>query len=262
MLNSHTVSLPTPHGLVFSPRGLFAVGTDPGSGYMTLLQPSSEGIAVLARCQTPYGFTPSPPVWTTDGRYVIVANAGSASLSIYEMGPASGDRSNSRVHLLGTTRTDTPVTTLLAHPGEPAVFTSRAQRSGSRLELWKVHRSRLRLASNTWISGHVAALAQHAGDLWIATQDRLIRIPIEYLCSPYPFEVPLPMHGAHAIATQDITRTISTTCSRSRAGEGTLNSVLIATPDDSRRVLIANVGRLREKVRAYVRRVPLYQPLL
>jgi hypothetical protein len=204
MVKSHTVLLPTPHGLVFSPRRLFAVGTDPSSGRMTLLQPSSEGIAVLARCQTPYGFTPSHPVWTIDGKYVIVATARSASLAIYEMGAASGDRSNSSIHLLGTSATDTPVTTLLAHPAEPAVFTSRTQRSGSRLELWKVHRSGLRLASDTWVSGHVVGLAHRPGGLWIASQDRLIRIPIEDLRSPYPFEVPLPMHGVQGIVTQNI----------------------------------------------------------
>jgi hypothetical protein len=203
-LNSHSVSLPTPHGVVFSPRGLFAVGTDPGSERMTLLQPSSEGIAVLARCHMPYGFTPSCPVWTIDGNYVIVATAGGVSLAIYEMGARSGDRSNFSLHLLDTTPTDTPVTTLLAHSAEPAVFTSRRQRSGSRLELWKVHRSRLRLAGDTWVSGHVVALAQHAGGLWIASQDRLIRIPIEDLRSPYPFEVPLPMDGVQAIVTQNM----------------------------------------------------------
>jgi hypothetical protein len=62
----------------------------------------------------------------------------------------------------------------------------------------------LRLANHTWISGHVVGLAHRDGDLWIASHDRLIRIPIDDLRSPYPFHVPLHMRGAHAIATQDM----------------------------------------------------------
>jgi hypothetical protein len=204
MLNSHTVSLPAPHGLVFSPRGLFAVGTDPGSGHMTLLQPSSEAIAALARWEIPCGLTPSSPAWTIDSKYIIAATARPASLQIYEIGPALEDRSNSSVRLLGTTSTHTPVATLLAHPREPAVFTSRPQGTGSRLELWKVNGSHLRLANDTWVSGHVVGLAHRNGGLWIASQNRLIRIPIDDLRSPYPFQIPLRMHGAHAIVTQDI----------------------------------------------------------
>jgi hypothetical protein len=204
MLDSHIVSLPAPHGLVFSPRGLFAVGTDPGSGHMTLLQPSSEAIAALARWETSYGLTPSSPAWTIDSKYIIAATARPASLQIYEMGAALEDRSNSSVRLLSMTSTHTPVTTLLAHPREPAVFTARPQRNGSRLELWKVRGSHLRLANDTWVSSHVVGLAHRNGGLWIASQDRLIRIPIDDLRNPYPFHVPLPMHGAHAIVTQDI----------------------------------------------------------
>jgi hypothetical protein len=204
LLDSHTVSLPAPHGLAFSPRGLFAVGTDPGSGHMTLLQPSSEAIAALARWETSYGLTPSSPAWTIDSKYIIAATARPASLQIYEIGAALKDRSNSSVHLLGTTSTHTPVTTLLAHPREPALFTSRPQGNGSRLELWKVNGSHLRLANETWVSGHVVGLAHRNGNLWIASQDRLIRIPIDDLRNPHPFHVPLPMHGAHAIVTQDI----------------------------------------------------------
>jgi len=204
MLNSHTVSLPAPHGLVFSPRALFAVGTDPGSGHMTLLQPSSEAIAALARWETPYGLTPSSPAWTIDSKYVIAATARPASLQIYEISAAFEDRSNSSVRLLGTTSTHTPVTTLLAHPREPAIFTSRPHGNGSRLELWKVNGSHLRLANETRVSGHVVGLAHRNGALWIASQDGLIRIPIDDLRSPHPVHVPLPMHGAHAIVTQNI----------------------------------------------------------
>jgi hypothetical protein len=204
MLDSQPVSLPAPHGLVFSPRGLFAVGTDPGSGHMTLLQPSSEAIAALARWEMPHGLTPSSPAWTIDSKYIIAATARGMSLAICEMGAGSEVQSNSSVHLLGTTSTHTPVTTLLAHPREAAVFSSRPQGNGSRLELWEVNRSHLHLANDTWVSGHVVGLAHRNGSLWIASQDRLIRIPIDNLGSPYPFHVPLPMHGAHAIVTQDI----------------------------------------------------------
>jgi len=204
LLNSHTVSLPAPHGLAFSPRGLFALGTDPGNGHLTLLQPSSEAIAALARWETPYGLAPSSPAWTIDSKYVIVATARPASLQIYETGAALEDRSTSSVRLLGTTSTHTPVSTLLAHPWEPAVFTSRPQGNGSRLELWKVNGSHMRLANDTWVSSHVVGLAHRDGALWIASQDGLIRIPIDDLRSPNPFHVPLPMHGAHAIVTQNI----------------------------------------------------------
>jgi len=204
MLNSHTVSLPTPHGLVFSPHVPLAIGTDPGSGRMTILQPSPEGIAALARCQAPCGLTTVSPVWTGDGRYVIAANARNASLSIYEMNLVSGDTRHAGIHLLGTTPTATPVTTLTAHPTRQAVFTSRRQGSGSRLELWETRGSDLRLVSDTWISGHVVALAEHAGDLWAALEDRLIRIPAEDLRSPHPFEIPLPMRGVQTIVTQNL----------------------------------------------------------
>ena len=196
------VSLPTPHGLSFSPRGSFAAATDPGSRRMTLLQPSSDGIAILARCQTPQGGTASNPVWTSDGRHIILANAQGASLLVYEMRAASGDGSNASIHLIGTTSAAAPITTLLAHPTQPAVFTSRPQAGGSRLELWQLRSAQLQIVSDTWISGHVAALAQHAGGLWVATQDRLIRIPIGDLRSPYPLEVKLPLPGTQAMVTQ------------------------------------------------------------
>jgi hypothetical protein len=202
VLNSHIVSLPAPHGLAFSPRGLFAAGTDPGSGHITLLQPSSEAITALARWEAPYGLTPSSPAWTIDSKYIIAATARPASLQVYEIGAALEDRSNSSVRLLGTSSTDTPVSTLLAHPREPAVFTSRPQGNGSRLELWKVNGSHLRLANDTWVSGHVVGLAHRNGGLWIASEDLLIRIPVDDLRNPHPFHIRL--RGAHAIVTQDI----------------------------------------------------------
>jgi hypothetical protein len=171
---------------------------------MTLLQPLSDGIAVLARCQTPHGCAASNPAWTSDGKYVIVANAQSSSLSVYEMRAVSGDGSNASVQWLSTIPTATPVTTLLAHPAEPAVFSLRPQAGGSRLELWQVHGSQLQIASDTWVSGHGAALAQHAGGLWVATQDRVTRLSIGDLRSSCPFEMTLPMPGAQAMVTQTL----------------------------------------------------------
>jgi Lactonase, 7-bladed beta-propeller len=204
ILNAHTTALPTPHGLVFSPQGAFAAATDPGSGRMTLLQPLSDGIAVVARCQAPHGCATSNPMWTSDGKYVIVANAQSLSLSVYEVRAVSADGSDASIHWLNTIPTATPVTTLLAHPAEPTVFTLRPQAGGSRLELWRVHGSRLQIASDTWVSGHAAALALHAGGLWVATQDRLTRLPIGDLRSSCPFELALPMPGAQAMVTQTL----------------------------------------------------------
>jgi 6-phosphogluconolactonase (cycloisomerase 2 family) len=204
MQHSHTVALPTPRGLVFSRHATSAIGTDPGSGRMTLLQPSSEQLVALARYQTPYGLTSASPVWTSDGRYIIAADGHKASLSVYEIELVSGDGGNAKIRPLGTTSTATPVTTLVAHPAQPAVFTSRRQGSGSRLELWKIRGSDLRLAGNTWVSGHVVALAEHAGDLWVASHDRLIRLSVEDLGSPHAFELPLPMRGTQAIAAQNL----------------------------------------------------------
>ena len=205
MLHSHTVSLPTPHGLVFSPHAAFAIGIDPGSGRMTLLQPSSEQLVAPARYQTSRGFTSASPVWTGDGRYVIAADArNGASLSIYEINFMSADGSNADIRPLGTTPTATPVTTLAAHPTHPAVFTSRRQGSGSRLELWKIHGSDLRLACDTWLSSSVVALAEHAGGLWAASHDRLICLPVEDLRSPHAFELPLPTRGVHAVVAQNL----------------------------------------------------------
>ncbi|MFL6307580.1 MAG: beta-propeller fold lactonase family protein [Candidatus Sulfotelmatobacter sp.] len=202
MFDAHTVSLPTPHGLAFSPQQPVALSTDPGTGWMTLLQPSPESIAVLARCQTPHGLTRSSPVFTSDGRYIMVANAKSASLSVYEMSVMSGEGSNADFHLLGTTPTISPVTTLLAHPVEPAVFTSRPQGNGSCLELWKIHGSDLRVAADTWVAGYIVTMAQNAGSLWVLSDDRLTRIQIGDLRTPHRFEAPLATPGAQAIVVQ------------------------------------------------------------
>jgi hypothetical protein len=96
------------------------------------------------------------------------------------------------------------VTTLLAHPLLPAVFTARPQASGSRLERWKVDRSELRRVTDTWVSGHVVALAQDGSSLWAVSDDRVARIAIEDLRDPNRLEMPLPMPGARALVTQSL----------------------------------------------------------
>jgi hypothetical protein len=63
-----------------------------------------------------------------------------------------------------------------------------------------MHGSDFRVACDTWISGDVIALAQHAGDLWVATEGRLIRTSMKDLRGARLFEVPGP--GTQAIITQ------------------------------------------------------------
>lgn len=198
---SQTMSLPTPHGLVFSPHEPLAVGTDPGSGRITLLQPSSEGIAALARCNAAHGLHPTNPAWTSDSRYVVAANARGASLSLYEVRLASANENN--LHLLSTVQTATPVTAVLAHPTERTLLTTRPQGRDSRIELWRVRDSRLEAAGDIGSSGNAVALAHHSGDLWIASEDRLTRMPIRDLRADLR-EMRLPIRGIRAVIAQDV----------------------------------------------------------
>jgi hypothetical protein len=198
--SSGTTAFPAPHGLAFSPHGLCAVGTDPGSQRMSLLRPSSAEIAVVTRWETIHSLARVAPVWTADGKYVIAANAQVASLTIYEVGAVPGSENKTGVRLLGTIHTMTPVKALLAHPSEPAIFTSRPQAAGSRLELWRMDTSSLRLASDTWISSDVVALAQHSGHVWAASEGCLIRISMRDFRETRTFEAPL--HGAQALIAQ------------------------------------------------------------
>ena len=198
--NAQTVALPTPHGLSFSPRGLYAVGTDPGSQRMTLLRPSYAGIEVLTRWETTYSLAPVAPAWTPDARYILAANAQTASLSIYEIGAVSGDRSKPEVHPLQTLPTMTPIKALLAHPSEPAVFTARPQGAGSRLELWKMQNARLQLVSEILLPGDVLALGERLGYLWAASKGRLTRISMRDFRDIRTFEA--PQHGTQAIVIQ------------------------------------------------------------
>lgn len=200
MTSSGTIAFPAPHGLAFSPHGLCAVGTDPGSQRMTLLRPSSAEIEVVTRWETIHSLAPLAPVWTADGRYVIAANAQAASLSIYEMGAVPGSENETGVRRVETIQTTTPVKALLAHPSEPAIVTSRPQGGGSRLELRKMDSSNLRLVIDTWISGDVVALAQRSGHIWAAAEGRLTRISMRDFRDTRTFEAPL--YGAQALIAQ------------------------------------------------------------
>jgi hypothetical protein len=150
---------------------------------MTLLQPSPDGIAILSRCHAPFGITELSPAWTHDGRYLLAADAHMASLSLFAIRPASGDRNGLDIHLLNTVHTETSIKTALAHPTEAGVFTSRRDREGSRLEFWAVRDHQLALEHDTWIPDNVLASAHHAGTLWLVSEDRLIRMRYQDLCA-------------------------------------------------------------------------------
>lgn len=202
ILESQTISLPAPHAVAFSPRGLYAVGTDPGSELMTLLQPSPDGIAVLSRCHLPFGVAESSPAWTCDGNNLIVANTQRRSLSMYAVRPALADRAGLRIHVLSTRRTGTSIKALLAHPTEAGVVTSRCEREGSRLEFWKVCGDQLQVECDTWIPEDVLAFAQHAGVLWLVSDDRLIRVRYQDLRRMGAVKLAQPLHGRRAVVIQ------------------------------------------------------------
>jgi hypothetical protein len=184
---------------------------------MTLMRPSSAEIEVLARWETTHGLAPLAPAWTAEGRYIIAANAQTASLSIYEIRTMPGNGSEAEVHLLGMVQTSTPIKALLAHPSESAVFTSRPQGSGSRLELWRMASSHLRLAGDTWISSDVVALTPYFGHLWAASEGRLIRISMRDFRDTRTFETPL--HGTQSIIAQTRSHIPSATFSRSASAQ-------------------------------------------
>ena len=203
--SSHVLSLPTPHTLAFSPRAPLAVGIDPGSQRMSVLQPLPEEIAVVARCQPPQGLAPLAPVWTFDARYIIAVDARTASLSIYEVRLPFGNGSEATIRRLGAFPTITPLISLLSHPAESAVFTSRPLGAGSSLEVWSAQNSSLRWKSSSWISGKVVALAHDGSALWVASQDRLIKFPMDDLRHPVSTRMLPPAHQAQAIVTQSLT---------------------------------------------------------
>lgn len=176
VLCSQTVSLPAPHAAAFSPSGLYAVGTDPSSERMTLLRPSPDGIAMLSRCRAPFGLAESSPAWTRDGRYLVAADAHTASLSLYAIRPASGSRETLDIHLVHTVQTKTSIKALLAHATEAGVYTSRREGDGSRLEFWTIRDDRPKVECDTWIADNVHAFAGHSDSLWLVSEDRLTKI--------------------------------------------------------------------------------------
>ena len=202
LLSSGSASSTTPHAVVFSPRESYAVGADPGSECLTLLQPSQERIAVLSRCHTPTGFALSSPVWTADGKYLIAANAQTPSLSIYTVRMALNSETGRDLQRLDTIQTQTPIDALLAHATEPGIFTSHSQNDGSILAFWKIRNGHLRVARDIWFPGRVRALAQHADVLWLVAEDRLIRMSIQDLRSLDSRKLPSPRHQIQAVLTQ------------------------------------------------------------
>jgi hypothetical protein len=202
VLESQTISLPEPHAVAFSPSGLYAVGTDPGSQRMTLLRPSPEGIAILSRCHAPFGVAASSPAWTRDGRYLVAPNAHTPSLSLYATLPASGDRDGLDIQLLKTIHTETPIKALLAHATELGVVTSRQEKEGSRLEFWRVRDDQLGVERDIWIPDNILAFAHHAGTLWLVSEGRLIRMRHHDLRVRNVLKVARSLHGVRAIVTQ------------------------------------------------------------
>jgi hypothetical protein len=176
VLDSQRVSSPSPHAVAFSPNGLYAVGTDPGSDRMTLLQPSPDRIAVLSRWHAPFGVAALSPAWTRDGKYLVAADAHTASLSLYTIHSASEGRDRLDIHLLDTVHTKTPTTALLAHATEAGVFTSRPEKQGSRLESWRVRYGQLVVERDARIPDNVLSFAHHVDVLWLVSEDRLIGI--------------------------------------------------------------------------------------
>jgi hypothetical protein len=202
VLDSQIILSPLPHAVAFSPSGLYAVGTDPSSRRVTLLHPSPDGIAVLSRCHAPFGLAELCPAWTRDGRYLVAADAHSASFSLYAIRPASGDREGLDIHLRNTAQTKTPIKSLLAHATENGVVTSRGESKGSRLEFWRIRGHQLAVERDAWIPDNVLAFAHHAGSLWLVSEDRLIRMRYQDLRAMSAARVPQSLEGVRAIVTQ------------------------------------------------------------
>jgi Lactonase, 7-bladed beta-propeller len=202
VLHSQTISLPAPHAAAFSPTGLYAVGTDPGSERITLLQPSPDGIAILSRCRAPFGLAESSPAWTRDGRYLVAADAHTASLSLYAIRPTSVGRDGLEIHLVNTVHTKTSIKALLAHATEAGAYTSRQEGEGSRLEFWRVRGDRLRVECDTWIADNVLAFARHADSLWLVSEDRLIEIRCQDLHAIRAVKVAQSLQGLRGLVIQ------------------------------------------------------------
>jgi hypothetical protein len=200
--NSRDVLLPAPHGVTFSPCTLLAVGTDLGNHRLSLLEPSSEGIAVHDRSRAPSGLAATQPVWTPDGRYILAVAVQNPSLLLYEVKGTPGAGYKPRIQRLNVFPTATPITVLLAHPAMPIVFTSRMQGSGSLLESWEIQGDRLQHTNSMPLPGHMLALAHDGSRLWAASRDRLVRISTQGRDAT--FETRLRSDGVRAVAIQNL----------------------------------------------------------
>ena len=202
VLDSQMISPPAPHAVAFSPKGLYAVGTDTGSKHMTLLRPSPDGIAVLSRCHAPFGLAELYPAWTRDGRNLVAADAHTASLSLYAIRPRLGARDGLDIRLCNTVQTETPIKTLLAHGTENGVFTSRGESKGSRLEFWRIRGHQLAVEHDAWIPDNILAFARHGGSLWLVSENRLIRMRYQDLRPMSAARVARSLEGVRVIVTQ------------------------------------------------------------
>jgi hypothetical protein len=202
VLDSQIILSSAPHAVAFSPRGPYAVGTDPSSKRMTLLHPSPDGIAIVSRCHAPSGLAELYPAWTCDGRYIVAADAYAASLSLYAICPRSGDRDGLDIHLRNAAQTKTPIKTLLAHATGNGVLTSRGEGNGSRLEFWRIRDHQLAVKRDAWIPENVLTFAHHAGGLWLVSEDRLIRMRYWDLRAMSAVRVAQSLEGVRAIVTQ------------------------------------------------------------
>ncbi|MFT4111357.1 twin-arginine translocation signal domain-containing protein [Silvibacterium sp.] len=163
-----------PHGVLFSPREALAAGVDPERERLTLLQPASGGLNILARIDAPHGLAAMTPAWTRDGRYLIAADRNGASLSTYAV-----DASSQCIEHLHSIAMETPVQSVLMHTAD-GVLTLRTEERGSVLELWRVTAGGLQRESSRAIPERalsMAASSQEDGMLWLATEDRLLCLP-------------------------------------------------------------------------------------
>jgi hypothetical protein len=200
--DSQIILQPAPHAVAFSPTGLCAVGTDPSSKRMTLLHPSPDGLAILSRCHAPFGLAELCPTWTRDGRYLVAADAHTASFSLYAIRLASEDSEALEIHLCSSAQTQTPIKTLLSHATENGVFTTRGESKGSRLEFWRIRGHQFAVERDAWIPDNVLAFAYHAGSLWLVSEDRLIRIRYQDLRAMSAVRAAQSLEGVRSIVMQ------------------------------------------------------------
>jgi hypothetical protein len=163
---------------------------------MTLLRPSADGLTVLAR-RDATGLGHAAPVWTSDGRYVIAAGADRSSLSVYEVSDDGTD-----MHRVSSIRLKAPIEAMLAHPAESGVYTSRRDGAGSRVEFRVVRGGDLHIEKDAAIADRVGAMTEHAGNLWLVSDDRVICMERRDLRCVGSWSAPRPIVGAQAVITR------------------------------------------------------------